>query len=470
VYASLTVDGGQLYRSSNGGHHFDWTGPGPGGHGTTAWVVANALWVDPVNPDTVLVGGAYLYRTTDHGGTWAEASSVEIHLDHQVIVEDPGYNAGTGTARNTTVYGANDGGIHRTNNILAESPPNPPPPNGPVHWTNLNNSLAITQIYGAAGHVATGKIIGGSQDNGTVVSPASPSLTWTIMQGALGGDGGFCAVDQTYEPYFYGENLILQIYRSINGGETKQYIYAGITDAQHCDEPTGCYANGIAPFVLDPNDQFGKTMLAGGRRLWRSTNVRNSEPSWAAIKDAVEPTHQVKNISAIAVAPGDSNIIWVGHNDGSVYYTTNGTNTTPTWIQANTGLPSRICSRITIEPLNSQGSRTVYVTFGGFFPTSTDGNVWKTVLNGTSVGTWINIHHSLPHAPIYSLVISPSDPNFLYVGTEVGVFASSNGGTTWSPGNGGPANVPVEELFWMGRQLFAATYGRSIFKLTPTDH
>jgi hypothetical protein len=359
------------------------------------------------------------------------------------------------------VYGANDGGIHRTNNFLA-SPS--------VHWDNLNNNLAVTQFYGAAGHVATGKIIGGTQDNGTVVSPAPPSLNWTMMQGSLGGDGGFCAVDQTDEPYFYGENLLLQIYRSINGGDTKQYIHAGITDASHCDRETGCYANGIAPFVLDPNDQFGKTMLAGGRRLWRSTNARDSEPSWAAIKDAVEPTAEGRNISAIAVAPGNSNIILVGHNDGSVYYTTNGMDTDPTWVERDAGLPhgqGHVCTRITIGQAPSADppdvGRTVYVTFSGF----NDNNVWKTQNNGQ---TWEPIHHSLPHAPIYSLVISPSNPNFLYVGTEVGVFASSNGGATWSPGNGGPANVPVQELFWMGPQLFAATYGRSIFKLGPQDN
>lgn len=77
---------------------------------------------------------------------------------------------------------------------------------------------------------------------------------------------------------------------------------------------------------------------------------------------------------------------------------------------------------------------------------------------------WTDIHHNLPAAPIYSLVVSPSNPNLLYVGTEVGVFASSNGGMTWSPGLGDP-NVPVMELFWMGPKLVAATHGRGMFTL-----
>jgi len=296
-----------------------------------------------------------------------------------------------------------------------------------------------------------------------------------MMSSALGGDGGFCAADQTSDPYYYGEFFFITIYRSIDGGDAKQYIYNGIADANHCEpQPVGCFANAVAPFILDPNDQFGKTMLAGGRRLWRSTNVRNlppSQPSWAAIKGETQASGELRNISAIAVAPGNSNIIWVGHNDGSIYYTTNGMDADPTWVERDAGLPhgqGHMCTRITIGSPSSQGTRTVYATFSGFFPSSTEsrGNLWKTDDNGL---TWADRSNGLPSAPIYSVVISPFNPARLYVGTEVGVFASPDGGATWSPGNRGPANVPVLELFWMGSKLVAATHGRGIFTIGPTD-
>ena len=67
-------------------------------------------------------------------------------------------------------------------------------------------------------------------------------------------------------------------------------------------------------------------MLAGGVSLWRSTNVKANPPSWEAVKPSVG-----SKISAIGVAPGDSDIIWVGHNNGEVYFTENGTDTVPTW-------------------------------------------------------------------------------------------------------------------------------------------
>jgi photosystem II stability/assembly factor-like uncharacterized protein len=457
VYASIGANNGQLYLSIDGGHVF--SDPRPTAYpGTGANDYHNSIWVDPTDPDTVVVGGDYMVRTRDHGLNWAEASSMEIHVDHHMIVEDPGYDG----VLNKVVYGVNDGGVHRTTNILASDPPFPS-----VHWTCLNN-MGITQFYGAAGHVATGRIVGGTQDNGTVVSPDEDSPNWSTMAGALGGDGGVCAVDQTVNPFFYGEFIFLRIYRSTNGGSTKHYIYNGPNGIPlDCFNHTAPCALAIAPFILDPNDATGQTMLAGGASLWRSTDVRNvgASPSWAEIKHSIgSPQNEQQDISAIAVAPENSNIIWVGHRDGSVYYTSTGTTANPIWLPAFNGLPpSRLCTRIAIakgpqtdDPLVA---RTVYVTFSGFH----SDNVWKTQNNG---GTWTPIHNNLPSAPIYSLVISPSNADALYVGTEVGVFASSNGGAMWSPGNGGPANVPVLDMFWMGSKLVAATHGRSIFTLT----
>jgi photosystem II stability/assembly factor-like uncharacterized protein len=442
VYALVPGEGGKLYRSTNGGIHFDFQGAVP--EGTGVGNLADCLWVDPTNPGTVIVGGQHLWRNTQGGtGGWTAASN--IHDDHHLIVAHPGYNGIT----NKTVYGCNDGGIYQITNVLDSS----------FIWTALNNHLAITQFYGGAGNVATGTIIGGNQDNGTVrFRPPDGSEAWSTM---VYGDGGYCAADQTDPNYFYGEQYRLQLYRSTNGGGKAANIWKGITDADRCDS-TGCYSDFIAPFVLDPNNPA--TLLAGGRSLWRSTNVKDPEPDWLEIKppSPANCTNNCKNISAIAVAPGNSNIIWVGYgNGGGVYYTTNGMDEHPVWIQANNGLPVSHCTRITIgqgpQLEDPEVGRTVYVTFGGY----ARGNIWRTQ-NGE---TWTPIHHNLPPLPVYSLVISPSNPNKLYLGTELGVFATANGGTTWSKSSGGHPNAPVFELFWMGSKLVSVTHGRGMFTL-----
>ena len=55
----------------------------------------------------------------------------------------------------------------------------------------------------------------------------------------------------------------------------------------------------------------------------------------------------------------------------------------------------------------------------------------------------------LPEAPIRASPIHPRKSTALYLGTEVGLFASDDGGATWSPTNEGPTNCSVDELFWM---------------------
>jgi ligand-binding sensor domain-containing protein len=330
-------------------------------------------------------------------------------------------------------------------------------------WVPLNHDLGITQFYGGAGNLTSGTINGGTQDNGTLrYSPQDGTDGWTT---AAGGDGGFCAVDQTDPNYSYGEYPFLEIHRSRDGGTEAENISGRYWDGKQwqCKPapyqiPDACNAtaNFIAPFILDPNDQ--NRLLAGGQSLWRTNdaktpNTKLTGPSWAEIKRPASGP-----ISAIAVAQGNSDIIWVGHNNGQVYYTQNGTAALPEWSPASNGLPEgRYCTRITIDP---QHSNVVYATFGGFEP----GNVWKTT---GFRAPWENISNRLPSAPVFSLVVSPSNSRALYVGTAVGIFASADGGTTWSRGNDGPANAFVEELFWMGTQLVAATHGRGMFIAGP---
>ena len=484
VYASVSQSpggfprpDGLLYKSINGGFSFAKTAVDPivgiqpnNLLGAFDW--ANVLWVDPTNPDNVIVGGRYLLRNK-HGGDsgWQEVSSNQTHLDHHVIVEHPLYNGDGQGSRNMIVFGANDGGIHRTNNILAET--GPPPPNGPVIWTHLNHKLGVTQFYHAAGHNQTGRILGGAQDNGILLyhpgtGPGQGPEGWIPTRG---GDGQYCAIDQTSDPYFYGELPNLQIYRSTTDGGKGEPIWSGIPHPEACNN-IPC-ANASAPFLLDPNDIAGKTMLAGGKSLWRSTDVRTmGQPVWPEIKEPYcDELGRCDYISAIAIAEGNSNVIWVGYiNTGRVFFTINGTAGSapdPTWLPGDPHdrLPfgtGHTCTHITIGQLLPSGFRTVYVMFGGLV---TRLHVFKTINNGED---WEDISSDLPPVPVYNLVISPANPAILYAATEIGLFARTpNGARGWSPDNGHP-DVPVLDLFWMmgpSRKLVSVTHGRGIFTL-----
>ncbi len=436
VYASVNVNSGEIWKSIDGGQSYTRVSTGFNYLGSQGWY-DNIIWVDPANANLVVVGGIDLWRSVNGGGTltqisqWQQAPA-SAHADNHAIVPVLGY----GAANHTLLIG-NDGGLYRANDITAS----------PVVWQALNNTFGVTQFYGAAGNAATGVIVGGTQDNGTLRYSGNPE-GWTAM---FGGDGGFSAADPTDSNYFYGEYVYLQIHRSTDGGVSAGYIDTGLTDATN---PTPC-ANFIAPFILDPNNP--NTLLGGGCSLWRSVNAKAPAPTWAVIRSGTSGNP----ISAIAVAPGHSNLIWVGYNNGDVYTTTTGTSATPTWTQVDTngvGLPGRYVARITLDPADANRA---FVTFGGF----SAGNVWGTPDGGL---TWTNLSGTggtaLPSAPVRSLVLNPNVPNWLYAGTEVGVFTSEDGGATWHLPQDGPANVSVDELFWLdANTLVAVTHGRGLY-------
>ncbi|HLQ38956.1 MAG TPA: hypothetical protein VK348_14195, partial [Planctomycetota bacterium] len=360
------------------------------------------------------------------------------HPDIHQFVAEPGYNGAT----NRRLYVTTDGGTYFTGDIATASTGG--------GWSRKEQNYRVSQFYGADGDGGTGRITGGTQDNGHLTlqnGAANASLTF-------GGDGGFAAIDWLNANYLYGEYVDAQVHRSTDAGASANYIYSGIADA-------GSNANFIAPLILDPNDPT--RLLVGGRSLWRTSNARAATVAWTAIKPAVTPA---VNISAIAIAPGNANVVWVAHNDGRIFKTGNGLAAAPTWTVVDDNgttnpLPNRYCNRILIDRTNSS---VVYVAFGGF----AGDNLWQTSDGGTSfvVRTGGGVT-ALPWAPINGICQHPALAGHLYVGTEVGVFASADDGLHWSTGNEGPGDVSVEEIVFLhnSTRLLIASHGRGLWTI-----
>ncbi len=469
MYASVNNNDGELWKSTNGG---------------VAWtkkIVAslaqgdydNTVWVDPTNANVVVWGGTDLYKTIDGGTTKTQYSEwwrwpLSPHADNHLIIAHPSFNGTT----NKTIFVTNDGGVWKAADYSTAT--------STSGWQELNNTLGITQFYAGVGNAAVGRITGGTQDNGTQeYNKYTGSENWSMT---TGGDGGFSAADAVnwYGEYVYLQGLCRAVWdgscTDINGARTYydavtgwQTVWKGapyeISDAKNKT------ANFIAPFILDPNNT--NTMIAGGRSLWRTANVREpltntTGPTWKAIKAAVACVDAyscyISNISSIAVQPSNSDVIYVGTNgDGSatyqskLYKTINATAVTPTWTLVDTGLPDRTITRIVVDPTTTT---TIYAVFGGY----SSGNVWRSTNGGAS---WAvrdgSLSLNLPDVPVYSMAINPTNANWLYVGTDLGVFTSEDAGATWQASNDGPVNTAVYDLQWMGNKLIAATHGRGMF-------
>ena len=445
VYASLDNQKGQVWRSDDSG--VTWRLLATPAHLNNQGDYDNAIWVDPTDASHVVVAGLDIYQSRDGGASFTQLSDwrrylQSPHSDHHQLVSPPNFGPS-----NPLLYDGNDGGIYQSPNIYAATQ---------LNWNVLNNGLAVTQFYSGAGRTAAGgRVIGGAQDNYSLVLQAG------FWRRFASGDGGTVVVDPTSDQVFYGEYVYAAVHRTLNGGNSSAYICAGITEAYNdtdsdpaCGTGNSQQANFIAPLVLDPTNR--DRLYVGANSLWVTDNPRSPSPAWRTVKG---PSSVLANyINAIAVAESNPNYVWVGHNNGEVYRSDDALSPQPTWTRVGQGsIPARLVNRITID---RDDRNHVIVAVTGF----SANDVWETRDSGA---TWRSITGNLPLAPVFDVKRHPRKANWLYAATSVGVYTSEDGGATWSTSNEGPANIRVRELFWIDdTTLGAATYGRGMFKVT----
>ncbi|MEO8133516.1 MAG: hypothetical protein ABI831_06045 [Betaproteobacteria bacterium] len=472
VYAMVDRNSGELYRSDNGG--VTWallSNPKPL---SEQGDYDNTLWVDPFDDRFIIAGGVDLIRSKDSGATWAAfqsgtATSAEsyrtilttktaIHPDFHWLVSSPDYDGNT----NRRVYLGGDGGVFRIDDPRATLIDSTIQANG---WQRLNgDSLRVTQFYGvAASPGPTPYLAGGAQDNGVVFSTQGAGATTARI---ASGDGMSPSIDAGADSLYYSIQWLAarRIDRASAPANRSSFtICANLLDTARdtsgadCAAGSAAKANFVAPLMLDPNNP--QRLLAGGSSLWLSTDPRADEPMWRAIKppSAASATNY---INAITVQNGDSGHIWVGHNNGELYRTQNGTAATPAWT-AIAALAARAVTSIHVDRGDPQ---KIYVTYGGY---GVAGNLYVSTDGGTTFSN-AGSAAQLPAVPYYSVTRHPLRPGWLYLGTEIGLFASQDGGANWSAYNDGPANVIVRQLTWQGDDtLVLATYGRGAFTLQP---
>jgi photosystem II stability/assembly factor-like uncharacterized protein len=397
----------------------------------------NFIAVQPTNPNVIFAGGAFettLVRSTDGGASWATLQSAQnfgfMHADIHALSFFPDGN---------TLYVGNDGGVYVTTQITASEPT----------FTALNNTLGITQFYpGISIHPTNvSSAIGGTQDNGTDIY--SGSLTWNDV---LCGDGSYTAIDPTNPATMYGNCAGIDIQKSTAGGSFGSWteVSNGIDQNDR--------AVFLPPLVMDRSSP--QKLYFATYRVYQTTD---GAANWTAISPDLTTNGDpfVAVISTIAVAPSNSNTVYIGTHDSQVQVTTNaGAGTLATWTNVSAGLPPRAVTNVAVDPATST---IAYATFSGFtgFGDSL-GHVFRTTTGGAS---WTDISGDLPNIPVNWLVTAPDAPNTLFLATDIGVFYTTNGGTNWNSLVNGLPRVAVLglALHAPARILRAATHGRGMW-------
>ena len=243
----------------------------------------------------------------------------------------------------------------------------------------------------------------------------------------------------------------------LNKTETYSSQYGGINITTNGISSSDRY-NWRCPIRLDPVDPAVRYF--GTNKLYKFNPTQNK---WTAISGDLTKgnggsTGSFGTITTIAVAPANNNYIYTGSDDGQVYVTKNGGSS---WTKITNGLPELWTMFIKTDRQNPE---IAYVGFSGYRYGTTDAHIYKTTNGGT---TWKRISNNLPQMPVNDFETDPVRPNIFYLATDIGVYASVNGGHTWIRlGKDMPAVVVSTLNFTVNaRQLYAATYGRSIYKI-----
>jgi photosystem II stability/assembly factor-like uncharacterized protein len=406
--------------------------PGAGVVTNMGWY-CNAVAVDPRDENRVWVAGVDLFRSDDGGHSfrlasfwWAKEtpSTPFVHADQHSIVFDPHYDG----AGNQTMFATNDGGVTRTDNARgALTSDLCSPSKSSVTFRSLNHNYGATQFYHGQPFPDGLTVVAGAQDNGSVIGGAAAIDDW---HRTYGGDGGYVAIDPVDPSIIYVESQNAHIH---------QVSPAGVADLTMDGDTLF-----ITPFLLDPNDRT--RLWCGGR-----TVARHTGDSWITASTQLDG-----NVSALAVTPGNSDLMLAGTNSGTIYRTTNATTATSSTIWTPSKPRDGFVSSITIA------GNVIYATYAGFGGT----HVWRSLDGGAS---WSPLDGSgeaaIPDIPVHSLAF---DATRLYLGTDLGIFISTDGGAHWSAEASFPRVITESIVLGNGPRgsaLFAFTHGRGAWRV-----
>ena len=397
-----------------------------------------AIAVDPTDANKLYVGGSSgsnIFKYSLDGGTTFITSTTNLHADVHAITVAPSLLS--------TLYFGCDGGVFKS-------------VNSGLTWTSQNTTgLRATQFQSLAVHPTNINFtIGGTQDNGTIMLKTDGTFTRID-----GGDGGFTAIDQNapdvtnvteYHTYFNQTSNLIGFARStvVGDGFPNFYGCGGTANGISCTDNTLFYA----PMVLGPGNP--NTVYFGTDRLYRSID---QGVTMTVVSQA--PIVATQKITSIATEKSGDTVRIVGLTNGTVWTTSTGS---ATLVNISPFATSNSVGRIIIDPNNKN---IAFVSYIGAYGIPADQRVWKTSNLTKPTPIWTASGNGIPDVPVNALAIDPGNSNLVYAGTDIGVYISTNGGSTWTSYNTGLPIVPVFDMVVhpVSHLLKIATHGRGFW-------
>jgi photosystem II stability/assembly factor-like uncharacterized protein len=459
VYVIAETKEGTMFRSDDKGETFR-------NVSKQASIVSRGFYytdvrVDPQNENRVYAVASTLFVSIDGGRTYRPIAP-NIHIDYHAMWIDP--------QNPKRMWTGQDGGV-AVSHDHGES------------WEYVNN-MPLGQFY----HVFADNrqpfyyVMGGLQDNGSWSGPSRNREPAGILNDdwrMVSFGDGFKTINHADDPELYlslsqGGNISRTDMRTREQQSVKPYL-AGAGGAASNEK---FRFNWNAPLIPSPHDK--NTVYLAGNAVFKSTDFGKS---WTRISDDLTTNDPAKlkdaggpiapenttaeyhcTIISLEESPVKSGVLWAGSDDGNVQVTMDGGKKWENVTKNVKGLAAN--SPVShVEPSRTNAN-TAYVSFDRHMLDDLKPYIFKTTDGGKS---FTNITGNLPAAGYVHVVREdPKNPNLIYAGTELGLWASYNSGSSWVELN--LKNLPkvaVHDIIIHPREndLILATHGRSVWIL-----
>lgn len=382
------------------------------------------------NKDNIYVGLVELFESPDGGTSWRELSGLDLHDDQHAVFVNP--------INPREIFIGCDGGAYKMSYGLFDHPV----------FTSFNKTLRVTQFYDLSVHPTDStRMMGGAQDNGSPVAKGDLNH-WVNV---IGGDGGWSAINPTTPAIMYG-TWQDGICRTDNEWFTN--FPMSPSGMENEPNPEGSLMEILEMDASDPN-----RLYFGTDRLRRYNDVTKA---WTAPLAG-------KVFGEISAIKANGSRIYLGTFSGQLW--TSG-DSGASWTRLDTLAGASSLPKNPVSSITMLNSISILVGYGGSgvkhlwrCNNTTAANPSWTAVSGNSADT-----AKLPDVPINCVAPSvDQQSNTWFVGTDLGVFMTTNGGLTWANATAplGLPNVQVNDLVVMKSTgfLFAATFGRGIWKI-----
>jgi photosystem II stability/assembly factor-like uncharacterized protein len=404
--------------------------------------------VDPKNSDIVAKAGLFGSLSRDGGKTFRDMGS--MHADIHDILFD--------SKDSDRVYAGTDGGVYRS-------------------WDGgstmeIVENMPVSQFY----HISVDSaqpynIYGGLQDNGSWYGPSSSpggveARDWT----RIGEGDGFRVLKHPTKPIIYSEmqgaenvwkyNTELDRLTTIQPlpekGDPKLRFNWNAPMALSRNNPDRLYIG--SQFVHMSND-MGESWQKISPDLTTNDPKKQNQAESGGLSVDNSGAENHTTIFTIAESPLDEKVIWVGTDDGNVQITKDGGKSWTNTVANITGLPKNSWVYHIEASVHDKG--TAYAVFDRHTSNDMEPYVYKTTDYGQ---TWKSLATSNIEGFARSLQEDYVNPDLLFLGTELGLYITTNGGQNWNKfTNNMPATaVHYLELHPKTNDLILGTHGRGI--------